>query len=163
MTGSSSLLRPSPAPLVRVAVLGFVALTAAPPLAIAAAHAPDPSPRTGPLTGLAAPDPYPAPRTAPARITPVQARMPAAPAAPAPAKRPRKAPARHVPKRASPRPVTPVEPVRLSDLSAPRFAALAQAAVGPPRHVSRNLVLALGLLVLLSASLVAGAARELAR
>ena len=45
----------------------------------------------------------------------------------------------------------------------PELVALAYSTIDSPQHVSRTLVLALGVLVLLSASLVAGAARELAR
>jgi hypothetical protein len=50
-----------------------------------------------------------------------------------------------------------------STRSAPELVALAYSTIDSPQHVSRTLVLALGVLVLLSASLVAGTARELAR
>jgi hypothetical protein len=56
-----------------------------------------------------------------------------------------------------------VEPIRIPGHTPPQFVALAQTTVESPQHVPRRLVLALGALVLLSASLVAGAARELAR
>jgi hypothetical protein len=152
-TGSSSLLRPSPAPLVRVALLGILVLALAPPVATAAAHAPDPSP----LTGLPRPDPYP---TTPIRVPtvpvqvqrlPVRVQPPAA--AVAPKRTPTVAASRHTPQKAV---------VRSTD-SAPQLVALAYSEIASPRHVSRTLVLVLGLLVLLSVSLVAGAARELAR
>jgi hypothetical protein len=155
VTGSASLLRPSPAPLVRAAVLGFLAFAVAPPLATAASHAPDPSPHYG----LVAPDPYPtpqaspAPRTISAPVTSVR-RLPVTVKSPA---------ARGAPKKAVVRSTQPVEPLRIPDHAAPRLVALAQQAVDSSQHVPRKLVLALGALVLLSASLVAGAARELAR
>jgi hypothetical protein len=156
-TGSSSLLRPSSAPLVRVAVLGILALAVAPPVATAASHAPDPSP----VTGLVRPDPYPAARapakpTTPIRVTtvPAQQRLPVHVQ--------RVAPPRHAPKAATPR-HKPPKTVARSTNSGPELVALAYSAIASPRHVSRTLVLVLGLLVLLSASLVAGAARELAR
>jgi hypothetical protein len=71
-----------------------------------------------------------------------------------------------VPKKVRPKEPTrtaPVEPFRAPDHQAPRLASLARAAVDPASRVSARLALTLGLLVLLSASLVAGAARELAR
>jgi hypothetical protein len=91
-TGSSSLLRPSPAPLVRVALLGVLAFGFAAPSATAVSPAPDPSP----TMGLAQPDPYPLPRApvkpaTPVRVTtvhiqvqrlPVHVQPPAATAAP---------------------------------------------------------------------------------
>lgn len=170
VTGSSSLLRPSPAPLVRAAVLGFLALAVAPPLATAASHAPDPSPHAG----LALPDPYPTPhalatRTTPVRITtvpvyvqplPVTVQTPEAQAKPK-----RTLPvARHKPQKAIVRSSQPVEPVRNPDHAALQTVALGRTAlVESPQHTSRRLVLALGVLVLLSASFVAGAARELAQ
>jgi hypothetical protein len=57
----------------------------------------------------------------------------------------------------------PAAPIRVPDHPAPRLVALGQTPLEPSRHVSRTLAFALALLVLLSASLVAGAARELAR
>jgi len=149
-----SLLRPSPAPLVRAAVLGFLAFAVAPPLATAASHAPDPSPHYG----LVAPDPYPKqavrpPRTTSAPVTSVR-RLPVTVKSPA---------ARAAPKKAVVRSTQPVEPLRIPDHAAPQLVALAQQAVDSSQHAPRKLVLALGALVLLSASLVAGAARELAR
>jgi hypothetical protein len=169
VAGNSALLRPSPAPLVRAALLGFLALAAIPSLASAASHAPDPSP----AGGLVAPDPYPAslapaPQTAPARITtlpisvqrlPVTVQTP-----PAAAKHSRKGPVvRRKPHKAVLHRTKPAQPVRIPDHAAPRLVALARTAVEQPQDVSRKLVLALGALVLLSGSLVAGAARELAR
>ena len=163
-TGSSSLLRPSPAPLVRVAVLGVLAFAIAPPLATAASPAPDPSPHMG----LAQPDPYPLPRgpiqpatpvlvrTVPVYVQrlPVRVQTPAATVTP---KQVRKATAtRHKPQK-------PRRPSYAQPDSAPELVALAYSAIDSSQHVSRKLVLALGLLVLLSASLVAGTARELAR
>ena len=161
-TGSSSLLRPSPAPLVRVAVLGALAFAIAPPLATAASPAPDPSPDLG----LAQPDPYPLPH-APAqpatpvlvRTVPVYVQRPSVrvqtPAATVTQKHVRQATAtQHKPQQAV---------VRTTTHGAPELVALAYSAIHSSQHVSRKLVLALGLLVLLSASLVAGAARELAR
>jgi hypothetical protein len=171
VTGSASLLRPSPAPLVRAAVLGFLAFAVAPPLATAASHAPDPSPHYG----LVAPDPYPTPQASPApraisvRITTVPVyvqRLPVTVQSPeAQAKPKRMVPVvRHRPQKAVVRSSQPVEPVRNPDHAAPQIVALGQTAlVESPQHASRRLVLALGVLVLLSASLVAGAARELAR
>ena len=61
------------------------------------------------------------------------------------------------------RPAPAVETIRSPDHPVPRFVALGRTAIDSPERVSRTLALALGLLVLLSASLVAGAARELAR
>jgi len=61
------------------------------------------------------------------------------------------------------RPAPAVETIRSPDHPVPRFVALGSTAIDSPGRVSRTLALALGLLVLLSASLVAGAARELAR
>jgi hypothetical protein len=168
VAGSSALLRPSSAPLVRLAVLSLVGLAVAPPLANAASHAPDPSPHYG----LVAPDPYPtshAPRTTPVRITTVPVyvqRLPVTVQSPeAQAKPKRTVPVvRQRPQKAVVRSSQPVEPVRNPDHAAPQIVALGQTAlVESPQHASRRLVLALGVLVLLSASLVAGAARELAR
>jgi hypothetical protein len=115
--------------------------------------------------GLAQPDPYPLPRApvkpaTPVRVTtvhiqvqrlPVHVQPPAATAAP-----------KHAPKPAAPRHKRQKAVVR-STRSAPELVALAYSTIDSPQHVSRTLVLALGVLVLLSASLVAGAARELAR
>jgi hypothetical protein len=56
-----------------------------------------------------------------------------------------------------------VEPFRAPDHPAPRLTSLARAVVDPASRVSVRLALTLGLLVLVSAALVAGAARELAR
>ena len=170
LAGSSALLRPSPAPLVRVAVLSLVGLTVAPPLANAGSHSPDPSPHYS----LVAPDPYPtehalAPRTTPVRITTVPVyvqRLPVTVQSPeAQAKPKRTVPvARHRPQKAGVRSSQPVEPVRNPDHAALQIVAVGQTAlVESPQHASRRLVLALCVLVLLSASLVAGAARELAR
>jgi len=61
------------------------------------------------------------------------------------------------------RPAPAVETIRSPDHPVPRFVALGSTAIDSPGRVSRTLALALGLLVLLSASLVAGAARELGR
>ena len=164
-TGSSSLLRPSPAPLVRAAQLGILAFASATPPATAGSPAPDPSPLIGP----AQPDPYPLPRapvkpatvvritTVPVHVQrlPVEVRQQQRPAATVAPKQAQKTPTtRHTPQKAV--------AVRTTH-SAPELVALAYSAIDSPQHVSRRLVLALGLLVLLSASLVAGAARELAR
>lgn len=163
-TGSSSLLRPSPAPLVRAALLGFLALAVAPPLATAASHSPDPSP----AGGLLAPDAYPDPaapvqHAIPMPITTVRVYVQQPVGVTAAPKRGRIAPvARQKPKEAVSRSTAPAVPIRLPDQASRQFVALGRAAVGSPQHASRRLVLALGLLVLLSASLVAGAARELA-
>jgi hypothetical protein len=159
-TGSSSLLRPSPAPLAGVTLLGILALAFA-PLATAASPAPDPSPHVA----LAQPDPFPLPRapTQPAmpvlvRTVPVYVQRPSVrvqtPAATVAPKQARKAPAtRHKPQKS----------VVRTTHSASELVALAYSTVDSPQHVSRTLVLVLGLLVVLSASLVAGAARELTR
>lgn len=158
VAGSSALLRPSPAPLVRAAVLGMIAFALATPAATAASHAPDPSP----ANGLLAPDPYPAQREPVAHTTPVRMttvpvyiqRLPVRVQTPA---------AMVAPKQAHKAPKAVVETIRIPDHAAPQLVALAHTAVDSSQHPSRKLVLALGALVLLSASLVAGAARELAR
>jgi hypothetical protein len=155
--GDSSLLRPQVAPRARVALLaGLLLVAIAAPAAQGAAPAPDPSPPAGRV----APDVYPSVNAPAAAVRPVVRTKPSrAPAAPAHAAQP-------VPKKVRPKEPTrtaPVEPFRAPDHQAPRLASLARAAVDPASRVSARLALTLGLLVLLSASLVAGAARELAR
>ena len=166
-TGSSELLRLLPARRACAALLAVLAVTIGAPVAEAVTASPDPSPATGAVS----PDPYPTVRT--------PAEPVASPAATAPVQRQRQvthvaaattAPhrARVVPaKRSTPRktalPKHKAAPVRTPDHPAPRLVALGRTVLEPPHRTSRTLAVALGLLVLLSASLVAGAARELAR
>ena len=165
--GSSSLLRPSPAPLVRAALLGCLAFASATPPATAASAAPTrarswASRSLIPIRRGAAPvqagdgcahHDRARPRAAACRCEVRQQQRPAATVAP---KQARKTPTtRHTPQKA-----VAVRTTRCPRRSSSR---LPDSAIDSPQHVSRTLVLALGLLVLLSASLVAGAARELAR
>jgi len=171
------LLRPQVARGARVALLAVVLLAIAAPAARAASPVPDPSPRSAAVT----PDAYPDVRAPSGRAPAVVGRgvdvrrgvqtVPATPSAsvPAPARAAAVATPTHpapAKKHARPKPVvptTPVETIRAPDHSAPQLATLARAAVDSPKRVSLTLALALGLLILISASLVAGAARELAR
>ena len=168
--GCSSLLRPSPAPQVRLAVLAIVALALGTTSARAAspAPAPDPSPRAG----LAEPDPYPAPsapssRTGPVHVTTVPVTIERLPVRKSPVESAAAAKKRVAPltkrKAVAHAAQRPVETIRSPDHPAPQIVALGQIAVDPPRRVSQTLALTLGLLVLASTALVAGAARELAR
>ena len=160
--GSSSLLRLKVARRARFALLAILLLAIAAPPARGASPAPDPSPSSGNV----APDVYPAVRAPSAPTAPptavravVQTVPSRTPAAPAHAAQPVKKKVR--PKERAR--TAPVEPFRAPDHPAPRLATLARAAADPASRVPVRLALTLGLLVLLSASLVAGAARELAR
>jgi hypothetical protein len=152
------LLRPLPARRAGLALLLVVACGIAAPAAVAGGPAPDPSPHTA---GAGGPDPYPATRTPSAPAAPAVTRV-VVQTVPAPV-----APTRAVPAKRRERPKavvrTTTEPLRAPDHPAPRVAALARATIDAPARVSLTRTLALGLLVLISASLVAGAARELAR
>jgi hypothetical protein len=157
LAGTTSLLRPSSMSGRLVALtLVFFALSVP---AIAATPSPDPSPSEG----SAHPDPYvasPKPQ-APARVfvpgastgTPA----PAAPVRTAPAVRPKH---KH---RAAARPARTVIRSRRPDSPASSIARGLAGAADSGRHVSTGLALAVAMLVLLSGTLVAGAAREVAR
>lgn len=155
--GDSSLLRPQVAPWARVALLAVLLVAIAAPPARGAGPTPDPSPPSGSV----APDAYPAVKTRPTAVRPVAQTVPTrTPAAPAHVAQPVQT------KKVRPKKPTrmaPVVPFRAPDHPAPRLALLARAAVDPASGISARLALTLGLLILLSASLVAGAARELAR
>ena len=121
----------------------------------------------------AAPDPYPSVRApaehvaSPAATAPVQQQQQSqvthvAAATTAP-HRARVVPAKRSTPRKTALPKHKAAPVRTPDHPAPRLVALGRTVLEPPHRTSRTLAVALGLLVLLSASLVAGAARELAR
>jgi hypothetical protein len=175
VASGSSLLRQFATPTVCALLVASPALALVAPAAAAPPYAPDPSP----LTNLSGPDPYPAQRApagsiaGPIRMTTVPASILRLPAQPAGHR------AKAVPKRAhavsaskqsrraksthATRPAPAVAPIRSPDHPAPRFVALARTPAASTGHVSRALALTLGLLVALSASLVAGAARELAR
>jgi hypothetical protein len=184
VASGSSLLRQSGTPLRCAFLVALPAFALAAPAAAAPPYAPDPSP----LTNLTRPDPYPAQRTPAARsaepiqltpVTPVH--IGPVQTAPVPVTIPRLPAKRTVPVHTghvaaaakktthrkpvthATRPAPAVETIRSPDHPVPRFVALGQTATDSPERVSRTLALALGLLVLLSASLVAGAARELAR
>lgn len=189
MASGSSLLRQSGTPLRCAFLVVLPAFVLAAPAAGAPPYAPDPSP----LTNLARPDPYPAQRTpaarsaepihvtavtpvhigpvhtSPVQMTPVPVTIPRLQAqrtlpvhtvhvAAAAKKTTHRKPVTH-----ATRPAPAVETIRSPDHPVPRFVALGSTAIDSPERVSRTLALALALLVLLSASLVAGAARELAR
>jgi hypothetical protein len=189
VASGSSLLRQSGTPLRCAFLVLLPAFVLAAPAAGAPPYAPDPSP----LTNLTRPDPYPAQRTpaartaepihitpvAPVHISPVHTspvqlttvpvtipRLQAQRTLPvhtvhvaaAAKKTTHRKPVTH-----ATRPAPAVETIRSPDHPVPRFVALGRTAIDAPERVSRTLALALALLVLLSASLVAGAARELAR
>jgi hypothetical protein len=147
------LLRPgtraSCAVLLAAAALGL----AAP--ALAGGAAPDPSP----ASGTVAPDPYPA---APVQHIQAPASAPAATVVRRPPRTHRAAPRK--PRAATPVTATPAAPrLHRPDGPAPSLAGRVAQAVAPEGRVSRGLALAVALLVLVSATLVAGAAREVAR
>jgi len=162
------LLRLLPARRACSALLAVLAVTIGAPVAEAVTASPDPSP----ATGAVAPDPYPSVRApaehvaSPAATAPVQQQQSQVTHVAAATTAPHRA--RVVPaKRSTPRktalPKHKAAPVRTPDHPAPRLVALGRTVLEPPHRTSRTLAVALGLLVLLSASLVAGAARELAR
>jgi hypothetical protein len=175
VASGSSLLRQSATPVVCALLVALPALALVEPVAAAPPYAPDPSP----LTNLSRPDPYPAQRApagiiaGPIRMTTVPASIPRLPAQ-ATAHRAKAAPKTTHAVRAArqshraksthaSRSAPAVAPIRSPDHPTPRFVALARTPTVSTGHISRALVLTLGLLVVLSASLVAGAARELAR
>jgi hypothetical protein len=178
-TGSSSLLRRLSARGARLALLAGLVMTVGTPTAEAAVASPDPSPSAS----VPAPDPYPTfspPAPAPSE--------PAALAGASSVQRPQISTRRVAPtggaarsrthrpagRRQTPQPAhaqnkAAAVRVRLPIHPAPGLGARVAAAVGvavavePQQRVSRTLALAVGLLVLLSAGFVAGAAREVAR
>jgi hypothetical protein len=157
--GNSSLLRPLFN--ASTALLAAVSLALA-PAALAAGEAPDPSPGRPP-----APDPYPtqvAPAVTPRAPVPVRTQtvivvnVPATPVRVAPTPKPkhrtpvvREAPTVEVASTASLRRRLPSLATRVIEVAA------------PSNQVSRSLALAVAGVVLLSATLLAGAAREVRR
>jgi hypothetical protein len=172
MGHDSSLLRQ-----VRRAALCAVLLTlAAGAGATTTAAAPTPVPDPSPLGGLAGPDPYPARTPTPSGVVvaPVHVITVLERTAPVTQARPRvhdkasgaRRKAAKPTQRSAAAKTTPIAPAsapaRLLDLRSP-LATLERSTGEVRQRVSRTLALTLGLLVLLSTTLVAAAARELAR